>query len=279
MVAHWWRVGFVHGVMNTDNMSILGLTIDYGPYGWLEGYDPIWTPNTTDADRRRYCYGNQPAIALWNLERLAAALHPVFAPLGLRDTLESGLESYRTGFEQTQREMLAGKLGISALRDAADEELASDLMQLMNEVETDMTIFFRGLSALAILGEASADDRALTLCLADAFYRPLDEDGDYLRRLATWIRRYIKRVNTDSLSPAARLACMHQANPKYVLRNYLAHQAIEAIERDQDLGPLELLAKVLQLPYDEQPQYAAFAGKRPEWARDKPGCSALSCSS
>jgi len=280
MVAHWWRVGFVHGVMNTDNMSILGLTIDYGPYGWLEGYDPIWTPNTTDADRRRYCYGNQPAIALWNLERLAAALHPVFAPLGLRDALESGIESYRTGFEQTQREMLAGKLGISALRDAADEELASDLMQLMNEVETDMTIFFRGLSALAPLGEeATADDRALTLCLADAFYRPLGDDGDYLHRLATWIRRYAKRVNTDSLSTAARLACMHQANPKYVLRNYLAHQAIEAIERDQDLGPLELLAKVLQLPYDEQPQYAAFAGKRPEWARDKPGCSALSCSS
>jgi len=280
MVAHWWRVGFVHGVMNTDNMSILGLTIDYGPYGWLEGYEPTWTPNTTDADRRRYCYGNQPAIALWNLERLAAALHPVFAPLGVRDALESGLEAYRTIFEQTQRSMLACKLGISELRDAADDELASDLMQLMSEVETDMTIFFRSLSALAVVDEEpSTNDHELTRCLADAFYRPLDLDGDHLHRLAAWIRRYAKRVSTDSLSAAERLACMHQANPKYVLRNYLAHQAIEAIERDQDLGPLELLARVLQAPYDEQPQHAAFASKRPEWARDRPGCSALSCSS
>lgn len=280
MVAHWQRIGFVHGVMNTDNMSILGLTIDYGPYGWLEGYDPSWTPNTTDADRRRYCFGNQPHVAAWNLQCLAAALHPLFGPLGLQGELERGLDTYQTTFAQTHAAMTANKLGLAALQGAADEALVNDLLQLLSAVETDMTIFYRRLAAVP-LGEpaSSLGDAKLTQELAEAFYRPLAEDEEHQNLLANWVRRYVKRLNTDPLSPDQRLALMHRANPKYVLRNYLAREAALAIEQKQDLGPLDLLAKVLEAPYDEQPEHRSLASKRPEWARHKPGCSTLSCSS
>ncbi len=115
LIAHWMRVGFVHGVMNTDNMSILGLTIDYGPYGWLEGFDFNWTPNTTDAQGRRYCYGNQPQIALWNLTRLAAALAPLIED---QAALEQGWRSFGETFNNTWRRMLADKLGLSSLEHA-----------------------------------------------------------------------------------------------------------------------------------------------------------------
>ena len=280
MVAHWQRIGFVHGVMNTDNMSILGLTIDYGPYGWLEGYDPTWTPNTTDADRRRYCFGNQPYVAAWNLQCLAAALHPLFGPLGLQEELERGLDTYQTTFAQTHAAMTANKLGLAALQGAADDALVNDLAHVLSAVETDMTIFYRRLAALP-LGEAglSFDDAKLTQVLAEAFYQPLTEDVEHQRLLADWVRRYVKRLAADSLSPSERLALMHRANPKFVLRNYLAQEAALAIEQEQDLGPVEVLAKVLEAPYDEQPEHQSFAGKRPEWARHKPGCSTLSCSS
>ena len=280
MVAHWQRIGFVHGVMNTDNMSILGLTIDYGPYGWLEGYDPTWTPNTTDADRRRYCFGNQPHVAAWNLQCLAAALHPLFGPLGLQGKLERGLDTYQTTFAQTHAAMTANKLGLAALQGAADEALVNDLLQLLSAVETDMTIFYRRLAAVP-LGEAASSlgDAKLTQELAEAFYRPLAEDEEHQKLLADWVRRYVKRLNTDPLSPDQRLALMHRANPKFVLRNYLAQEAALAIEQKQDLGPLDLLAKVLEAPYDEQPEHWSLASKRPEWARHKPGCSTLSCSS
>ena len=280
MVAHWQRIGFVHGVMNTDNMSILGLTIDYGPYGWLEGYDPTWTPNTTDADRRRYCFGNQPYVAAWNLQCLAAALHPLFGPLGLQEELERGLDTYQTTYAQTHAAMTANKLGLAALQGAADDALVNDLAHVLSAVETDMTIFYRRLAALP-LGEAglSFDDAKLTQVLAEAFYQPLTEDVEHQRLLADWVRRYVKRLAADSLSPSERLALMHRANPKFVLRNYLAQEAALAIEQEQDLGPVEVLAKVLEAPYDEQPEHQSFAVKRPEWARHKPGCSTLSCSS
>lgn len=131
------------------------------------------------------------------------------------------------------------------------------------------------------MGEAglSFDDAKLTQVLAEAFYQPLTEDVEHQRLLADWVRRYVKRLAADSLSPSERLALMHRANPKFVLRNYLAQEAALAIEQEQDLGPVEVLAKVLEAPYDEQPEHQSFAGKRPEWARHKPGCSTLSCSS
>src|SRR5436190_9543232 len=158
LMVDWMRLGFVHGVMNTDNLSILGVSIDYGPYGWLEGYDPMWTPNTTDAQGRRYCYGNQPGIAQWNLARLAEAL----LPLVERATLEEGLSLYADTFNQAWRGALAQKLGL----ESADEELAAELLEALTESETDFTRFFRNLGRVPLQG----DDAALLGPLQAAFY-------------------------------------------------------------------------------------------------------------
>ncbi|HEX6267481.1 MAG TPA: YdiU family protein, partial [Burkholderiales bacterium] len=145
LMVDWMRLGFVHGVMNTDNMSILGLTIDYGPYGWLEGYDPQWTPNTTDAHGRRYCYGNQPQIAQWNLARLAEALLPLIA----REELEKGLALYAETFNGAWPRALAQKLGLPGLDQPGDEELVGELFEALSGAETDFTLFFRELAALS----------------------------------------------------------------------------------------------------------------------------------
>ncbi|TMH65373.1 MAG: YdiU family protein [Betaproteobacteria bacterium] len=259
LMVDWMRLGFVHGVMNTDNLSILGVTIDYGPYGWLEGYDPMWTPNTTDAQGRRYCYGNQPGIAQWNLARLAEALLPLIE----REKLEEGLNLYADTFNEAWRRALAQKLGLAS----PDEELARDLLEALSETETDFTLFFRKLAAVPLNGS----DEALLAPLRAAFYV---EDAAH-ERLVAWLRRYVERVRPGG---AARAAQMDKVNPKYVFRNYLAQQAIDALEAG-DASVLERLMRVLARPYDEQPEHEELAARRPEWARHKAGCSALSCSS
>ena len=241
--------------MNTDNMSILGLTIDYGPYGWLEGYDLEWTPNTTDAEGRRYCYGNQPHVAQWNLARLAEALLPLVPD---KAALEEGLTVYADTFAEAWRGALARKLGLAALDQSGDDELVSELFQLLAEQETDFTIFFRNLSTPTIES------------LRPAYYGDLP-----LENLGTWLKKYESRTKNET----GRTERMHSANPKYVFRNYLAQQAIDAIERDGDTSLLERLMQVLRRPYDEQPGQQDLALRRPEWARHKAGCSALSCSS
>src|SRR5690606_7776068 len=142
MVGHWMRVGFVHGVMNTDNMSILGLTIDYGPYGWIDNFDPDWTPNTTDARRKRYRFGQQPAVAYWNLGRLAGALAPLF-----KDTagLQTGLQVFVEAYNAADRSNIVNKLGLAEFREG-DIHLMQSLQSLLAEAEVDMTLFFRALA-------------------------------------------------------------------------------------------------------------------------------------
>jgi uncharacterized protein YdiU (UPF0061 family) len=276
MIAEWMRVGFVHGVMNTDNMSIFGLTIDYGPYGWLEGYDPGWTPNTTDAAGRRYCYGNQPQIALWNLVQLANALIPL---VGDKEPLEKALAAYGETYGSTWRRMLGDKLGIAALEGEDDDKLVNDLFEVLQAVETDMTLFFRLLAKVPVDGASdTAGDAALVEPLRRAFYADDAYTPEPLARLGTWLRRYIARVRADANAQTARVERMNRANPKYVLRNYLAQQAIDALAQG-DASVLERLMKVLERPYDEQPEHDELAERRPEWARHKAGCSALSCSS
>ena len=276
LMADWMRVGFVHGVMNTDNMSVLGLTIDYGPYGWLEGYDPAWTPNTTDAQGRRYCYGNQPQIGLWNLVRFANALLPLLED---KAPLEQALGAYGDTYVKTWRRMLAQKLGLAALEGESDDKLASDLLELMQAVETDMTLFYRLLADVPTDGSAdSAEDRALVEPLGRAFYADDALAPAHLNRVAAWLRRYAARVRQDGIADPARRSRMNRVNPKYVLRNYLAQQAIDALAGG-DASVMERLMKVLQRPYDEQPEHDDLAARRPEWARHKAGCSALSCSS
>ena len=265
LMCDWMRLGFVHGVMNTDNMSVLGLTIDYGPYGWLEGYDPTWTPNTTDAETRRYCYGNQPQIGLWNLARLAEVVLPIIP----EPELQEGLQLYGDTYQQSFVSALAAKLGVTSLE--GDDELLKEMFQILNGAETDFTLFFRGLSSVA-----ECDDAALVAPLRPAFYA--EPSAEHAARLAAWLRLYLARVGRDGVPAAVRAQRMNGVNPKYVPRNYLAQQAIDAMAQG-DASVLERLMKVLERPYDEQPGNEDLAERRPEWARSKPGCSALSCSS
>ena len=276
LMVHWLRVGFVHGVMNTDNMSILGLTIDYGPYGWLENYDPAWTPNTTDSAGHRYCYGRQAQVAHWNLMQLANALYPL---IGEAQPLEQVLRDYTHQFEQGWEEMMAAKLGLVAFQPELDRELTKELLRLLPEVETDMTLFFRGLAAVpAGPVEAAPPPEERLAPLLPAYYRPEQLTPAYRDRLLAWLDQYRERLRKDSLPEELRRERMHAVNPKYVLRNYLAQLAIDQIGQN-DFSLVEELLEVLRHPYDEQPEKARFAEKRPEWARHRPGCSMLSCSS
>jgi uncharacterized protein YdiU (UPF0061 family) len=263
LMVDWMRLGFVHGVMNTDNMSILGLTIDYGPYGWLEGYDPMWTPNTTDAQGRRYCYGNQPGIGQWNLARLAEALLPVVP----REELEAGLSFFADTFNEGWKRAMRAKIGLSG-EEAADE-LVREMLDALTESETDFTIFFRKLSSVPLEGT----DAELLAPLAPAFYT----EGEKHERLAAWLRTLGQRLQRQGSWPE-RAQAMARVNPKYIFRNYLAQQAIDAMAAG-DSSVLERLMHVLERPYDEQPAHDELAARRPEWARHKAGCSALSCSS
>ncbi len=278
MVVDWMRVGFVHGVMNTDNMSILGLTIDYGPYGWLEDYDPGWTPNTTDAAGRRYAFGQQPYIAQWNLVQLANAIYPLIEDA---EPLQDGLNGYLASYTLGWREMMARKLGLSAFESDGDLELIDELLAILQLVETDMTIFFRQLAAIDMGdGDDAPQENAERLMqpLLEACYVPGQLTASYRQRLSSWLRNYRHRVRQDGRAPAERIKTMHAVNPKYVLRNYLAQLAIDKAEQGDNSLVIELL-DVLRHPYDEQPGKESFAQKRPDWARSRAGCSMLSCSS
>ncbi|WP_425480114.1 protein adenylyltransferase SelO [Cognatilysobacter segetis] len=264
MVGHWMRVGFVHGVMNTDNMSVLGLTIDYGPYGWIDDYDPDWTPNTTDAQRRRYRFGQQPAVAYWNLGRLAsalAALDPDVAPL------QAGLARFVEAYEQAERDNAVRKLGLGRFREG-DVELMEALLAWMRGAEVDMTLFFRGLIDV----DPAAPDLAP---LHDAFYDEAKREAGE-PALREWLGRYAARV--ADVDPARRRGQMREANPRYVLRNYLAQQVIDRATAG-DASGIEELLDVMRRPYDDQPGREAYAQRRPDWARHMAGCSMLSCSS
>ncbi|HEX5107111.1 MAG TPA: YdiU family protein [Vicinamibacterales bacterium] len=266
MVAHWMRVGFVHGVMNTDNMSILGLTIDYGPYGWIDDFDPDWTPNTTDAGGRRYCFGRQPHIAYWNLERFASAIAPAF---GSTAPLEAGLARYVQEFNSLSRDHASAKFGLVAWDDG-DDALVDEGYRLLQAAEMDMTLFFRQLA------DVDVDAPSLDV-LQPAFYdeakRAAEEDA-----LQRWLERYAARIRRDGRPALERRAQMNAVNPRYVLRNYLAQQAIDLAEQGDPSRITELL-DVMRHPYDDQPGREQFAERRPEWARHRAGCSMLSCSS
>jgi uncharacterized protein YdiU (UPF0061 family) len=271
LMAEWMRVGFVHGVMNTDNMSALGLTIDYGPYGWLEDYDPDWTPNTTDAEGRRYRYGAQPAVAHWNLLQLANAIFPA---VGSAPPLETAVRAFPERYRVHWERMMGNKLGLRAFDATTDVELADGLHRVLQLAETDMTIFFR---ALAGVDADTPQDAAMTL-LHDAWYRPEQLTEPVRQEVKAWLARYQARLAADARPAAERRADMHAANPKYVLRNYLAQLAIDDAEQG-DYAMVNKLLDVLRRPYDEQPEHAAWAGRRPDWARTRVGCSMLSCSS
>ncbi len=275
MVAHWMRVGFVHGVMNTDNMSILGLTIDYGPYGWLDDFNPGWTPNTTDAGGRRYRFGHQPNIAMWNLVRLANALFPL---IGSAEPIEQALKSFPNTFERVYRETMAAKLGLSEFRDDEDDTLVGELFGVLQSAETDMTIFYRRLANLDPSSVGKQSHRERLEPLLDAYYDPEQLGVEATKRIGDWLSAYAQRLEGDPLPADARRSRMNAANPKYVLRNYLAQVAIDAAEAGEP-AEIDRLLDVMRHPYEEQPERESYAVKRPDWARTRVGCSALSCSS
>jgi len=290
MVVEWMRVGFVHGVMNTDNMSILGLTIDYGPYGFLDDFDPTWTPNTTDAQGRRYRFGNQPRVCEWNLIQLANALLTVTDDVA---ALEAGVATFQRQLARDQELMMLRKLGLPGLADAAAPDaraedrkqaqaLVRELLDLLVETPTDMTIFFRHLADVTLPSDLhEVDPDRLREPLEAAFYEPAERSGDYLRALDAWLRRYLALVLAErdrGVDPESRRRDMRLTNPRYVFRNYLAQQAIDRAIAG-DASEIHLLLDLLRRPYDDQPGLSHYAEKRPDWAKQRAGCSALSCSS
>lgn len=271
MVIHWQRVGFVHGVMNTDNMSILGLTIDYGPYGWLEGYDPDWTPNTTDAQGKRYRFGNQPNMALWNLMQLANALYALIEDV---PALEAILKNFQQKYPLKYFTMMGEKIGI-VTQGESDVQLIRELEKVLLLTETDMTLFFRLLSKVDAFGMDTED--ALSTVI-DAFYVEEELEGDIKLSWLTWMSKYLERLTETDAAPQIKIAKMNAVNPKYVLRNYMAQLAIDKAD-EGDYSLINDLYLLLKEPYAEQPENERWFAKRPEWARHKVGCSMLSCSS
>lgn len=274
LVIDWMRVGFVHGVLNTDNTSILGLTIDYGPYGWIDNYDPDWTPNTTDASGKRYRFGHQAQIIQWNLLQLGNAIYPLIEDAEpLREILNDYVDFYNAHWQQ----MRADKLGLKNFVEAGDHELNQELQRILLLTETDMTIFYRKLAEIPCENNQQSDEELLAV-LQDAWYAPESLTKEDKADIVAWLRSYQQRVQQDGTSDADRKVAMNRVNPKYVLRNYLAQQAIDKAEGG-DFSEIWTLLEVMRKPYDEQPEFNGYAVKRPDWARQKPGCSMLSCSS
>lgn len=267
LMVEWLRVGFVHGVMNTDNMSILGLTIDYGPYSFVDAYDPDFTPNTTDLPGRRYAFGRQAAVAKWNLSCLGGALAPL-----LPDTkgLGSVLETYDDVFWNRYYQMLGNKIGLDAIR-SEDVSLFTELEKMLRVVQPDMTLFYQLLIAVPLAIESK--EEAIKY-FNESFYNELSSEAATV--LFNWMQRYLERIKSNTISHEMSKAKMQQANPRFILRNYLLHQAIEGLEQGDD-SLFETLQEALKEPYSAK--FDAYMAKRPTWAAEKAGCSMLSCSS
>ncbi|HET8753981.1 MAG TPA: protein adenylyltransferase SelO family protein, partial [Salinimicrobium sp.] len=266
LMVEWQRVGFVHGVMNTDNMSVMGLTIDYGPFSFLDQYDLNFTPNTTDLPGRRYAFGNQASVAYWNLGRMASAILPLFDK---PEPLEQALAEYEKIFWDKYYSMMAGKLGLDSIGEA-ERKLISEFEKVLSETGPDMTIFYRLLSELPENFPREKIIDFFSKCFYDA--PGPSQEKDFLDLIMSYSKRLAK--NNRPVSKSREI--MKKANPKFILRNYLLHQAIEELEAGSNELFLKLEAAVLN-PYDENSDQ--FFVRRPQWANDKAGCSMLSCSS
>lgn len=266
LMVEWLRVGFVHGVMNTDNMSILGLTIDYGPYSFVDQYDPLFTPNTTDLPGRRYAFGRQASVAKWNLGCLGGALAPLFPDT---EELVKIIDTYDDVFWNRYYSMIGNKIGLDSLR-AEDAGLLNDLEKMVRLLQPDMTIFYQLLMTLP----EEYNKASVVEHFSKSYYKePGESEAETLYQ---WIQSYQQRLSASTISREASLAKMQQANPRFILRNYLLHQAIEELQVGND-ATFRKLEKAIQEPYTEL--FPEFFGKRPDWASQKAGCSMLSCSS
>ncbi len=267
LMVEWQRVGFVHGVMNTDNMSILGLTIDYGPYSFVDNYDPAFTPNTTDLPGKRYAFARQPSVAKWNLGALGGALAPLVPN---QEELAKILNGYDDKYWAEYYRMMAHKIGLDDLR-TEDITLFSDLEKLLRSLQPDMTIFYQLLVDLPSNTDKKA---AMVAHFEKSFYDVLTEDQT--EALYHWLTAYIMRIGSNNISRVESQERMRNANPRFILRNYLLHQSIEDLEKGDDALFVKL-QQAMKDPYSNK--FDEFFEKRPLWASQKAGCSMLSCSS
>jgi uncharacterized protein YdiU (UPF0061 family) len=268
LIAQWMSVGFVHGVMNTDNMSLLGETIDYGPYGWLEKYDLQWTPNTTDAEGKRYCYGNQPAIAQWNLARLANALMPLINDV---EPLQKSLTGYNQAFHQHWNQLLAAKLGLDESVLQANPVCYQQLVQILCALQMDFNLFFDALTRIAQRDEDITSQESINALLACS-YLPNPSSAE----LSSWLMLYKSLFEQSSFSQRAEK--MRAVNPVFILRNHLVQDVIDAAEKG-DYQPLREIFTRLKTPYQDNENDARWVKKCPPESMHRAGCSMLSCSS
>lgn len=252
LIAKWQAFGFAHGVMNTDNMSIIGETFDYGPYGFMESYNPGYICNHSD-DHGRYAFNKQPAIGLWNCQALAQAL----SPLTKNVTPQDISQIYQDNFTESYHLLMMKKLGLSKTLQN-DKALYEDLLNLLEGYKIDYTNFFRSLSRF------DRDDDAASLAIIKSCAAAFEP----------WFKRYKDRLSFETLSDPARHKKMRLINPKYILRNYLAQVAIQKSEAG-DFSELHKLHDVLKNPYAEQPDNADYAEETPQWGRNLQ----ISCSS
>ena len=255
LLAQWQAVGFCHGVMNTDNMSMLGLTLDYGPFGFIDAFDPGHVCNHSDTEGR-YAWARQPQVAFWNLHALAQGLLPL---IGDPDAARSALQAYATRFPPALLAAWRAKLGLQQAHDG-DRELADELLRRMAADRSDFTIVFRRLAGFDSRPQAGNE------ALRDLF---IDREA-----FDAWAQRYGERLRAEGSVDAERAPRMNAVNPKFVLRNHLAEVAIEQA-RGGDFGEVQRLLKVLQRPFDEQPEHEADASFPPDWAQQLE----VSCSS
>ena len=247
MIAHWQACGFNHGVMNTDNMSILGETFDYGPYGFMEDYNPNLVCNHSD-HQGRYAFKNQPYIGLWNCSALGHALSSLIS----EESQGEILQTYEAIFQNTLAELYRKKLGLD-LAKPEDATLIQGLLDIMESEKLDYTNTFRN----------------LTQALAEENSPELQSEIS-----KSWVVSFLERHSKETLSKDKRLKLMNQVNPKFILRNYMAQEAIEAAEVN-DSSKLETLMIVITQPYEELIEHEKFANKSPIWAKDLE----ISCSS
>jgi uncharacterized protein YdiU (UPF0061 family) len=254
LIARWQAVGWAHGVMNTDNMSILGLTMDYGPYGFMDDYDAGFICNHSDHNGR-YAFNQQPYIGLWNLSCLAQAL----LPLVEKEALKAGLETYQPLFDKEYQKHMRGKFGLVS-EQGEDDELIRNFLGLLQESQVDYTIMFRELSTF------STDEGAVNEKLREHFLNR--------ERFDEWAIRYRDRLRGEGSRDDERRDRMNRVNPKYVLRNYLAQVAIEKAQ-SKDFSEIDRLFTLLQNPFNDQPGMDAYALPPPNWGKHL----SVSCSS
>ncbi len=267
LVVHWMRLGFVHAVLNTDNMSILGETIDYGPFGWIDDFAPDWTPNTTDRQHRRYRFGQQPAVVHWNLFQLANALFPLVREA---EPLEAILSGFEPEYERRWLAMMRKRLGLT---DEAASDLAffNELESLMSDLSLDMTLFYRLLTETPVTEMTRPN--FIEACRALS-YRTTD--SDQWDALQSWLGRYQQR--RASGDPQKSVASMSAANPCIVPRNFILQELVDKVG-EGDVDSLNQALRAFERPYDNGDEQRPFKRMRPDWALDRPGCSSLSCSS